>query len=388
MTELQKMQSMMQSRIDQLSVNDNVYWSVGDQIARSKFDAMGKLSNGVPTNFYFHDKEWAEYNWADSSSSSMEQLMIARAREIRHNNSYVRLSYSGGADSHTVLTAFKLAGVAPDEIYFWTMLGEYKTIFDNNFEINRAVIPYLPVIQSWFPKTKIRHINLNYDRYRALKLLDPSHAFFEISTGLRSFTTSLSLATFDDFDITPNAITISGSDKPRLDYINGHWYAWITDVGSMHAWGRNIEGFFQSADPTIYIKQCHAIKEYLKKQIPNLNRKAILQIQNSRESDIRQGINDALGRYTPFDRISLSRKQTQHRPGLGENGIKAYCLWRTIRNLPDGRDFLKQWEEIKSSFNKDTGYCPTIEVFGKFYNLDTGKIYTVDELFPNGWNLD
>lgn len=388
MTSYNSLQSIIRSRIEQISENNNVFWLCGDQIARSRYDAMCKLSAGLPTRFYFYEKEWAAADWTKPTSVSFDTLMRNRAKEIREKNDFVRISYSGGADSHTVLTAFRDAGVAPDEISFWTMLGEYKTIFNSNFEINRSVIPYLDVIQSWFPKAKIKHINVDYARFKALKMLKPDHAFFEIATGVRSFTTAASIATFDDFDIGPNTITISGGDKPRLDYINGNWYAWMTDIGSMHSWGNTVDAFFQSSDPTIYIKQCHAMKDYLLAKVPSLNRAEILKAQNSSKISDREDINNVLGRSAPFNTIAQSRKNTRLQPGLGENGIKSYCMWRTIRSLPDGHETLKQWEETKLSFLKDTGYCPTTGLFGKFYNLDTGKIYTVDELFPNGWNIE
>lgn len=385
------LQKSILTKLQKIEKNPEVFWQCSGAPVYSKFQAMRNLSAGMPTKFYFYDKPWSLANWTSSSTPSFEELLINRAIELRKKYQYVRLAYSGGADSHTALMAFKLAGLAPDEIYFWSMLGEHKSVFDTNFEINRAVVPYIDTIKEWFPSTKIRHLNLDYTKYRALKLLDPSHPAFEISTGLRSFTTSFSLAT-DNFEIGPNVITITGSDKPRLDFINGNWYAWLTDVGCMHAWGENVTGFFQSADPTLYIKQCHSLKDYLLTQLPRnepINRKQILKMQTADSIKERQNLNAAIGRFQPFNSVSMSRKRTSRPgPGQGENGIKAYCLWRTIRGLPDGKDFLKRWENIKVQFEHSTGYNPSIELFGKFYNLNTGEICTVDDLFPNGWNLN
>lgn len=383
-----ELQLMFMTRLALLEENPNVYWSCNGNPIRSKYKAMQNLNHGQATSFYFYDDQWAQADWSQPADATFEQLLIDRALEIRRKYDYVRIAYSGGADSHTALLAFKLAGVAPDEIYYWTMLDEYPAIFNNNFEAHRSVIPYLSTIQQWFPSTKIRHINLDYNRYRALKLLTPSHPAFEISTGLRSFTTGFSLAVFDDFDIGPSTITISGCDKPRLDYINGHWYAWLTDVGCMHSWGKNIEGFFTAENPELYIKQCHTLKEYIVKKFPDISRAGLLKLQTKADLNTRQEINTAIGRFPQFDIISMSPKHTKQKFKPGETGIKSYCLWRTIRSLDGGPEFLQRWQDIKQQFQDETGYYPDIEVFGKFYNLDTGSIHDVDELFPYGWHPD
>lgn len=382
------LQSMMLARLHKMEQSPSVYWLCSDRAVRSKFSAMTNLSQGRATGFYFYDNEWAAADWTCPTSLTFDQLLVERALELRKKHQLVRLAYSGGSDSHTALMAFRMAGVAPDEIYYWTMLGEHSSKFDNNFEITRAVTPYVSTIQQWFPDTKIRHINLDYDRYRALKLLDPSHSAFELSNGLRSLTTSLSLAAFEDFEIGPGIVTVTGSDKPRIDFINGHWYAWITDVGCGHAWGQGVEGFFQSADPTLYIKQCHAMKNFINTNLNDLTRKNIMRFQNHSDLSVRKSLNAALGRHQPFDLAAMSSKKTKVPFRLGEFSIKSYCLWRTIRSLDQGPEFLQKWQNIKQQFNDSTGYCPTVEVFGKFYNLNTGEIHTVDQLFPNGWNLD
>jgi len=385
---IQNLQTSMIARLHQLADNAHVYWVSNNHPIRSKFAAMKNLAAGQATSFYFFDQQWSRADWSKPSSDSFDNLLIQRAKEIRQNYSYVRLAYSGGSDSHTALMAFRMAGVAPDEIYFWSMLGEYPSKFDNNFEINRSVRPYVPIIQQWFPKTKIRHINLDYNRYRALKLLHPSHSAFEISTGLRSLTTSFSLAAFEDFAIGSNVVTITGSDKPRLDRINGQWYAWLTDLSCMHNWGQGVEGFFASENPALYIKQCHTLKNFLTHLLPQATRRQLLKIQTHGTLQHQQELNQSIGRYQPFDIIAMSRKQMKRQFWLGERGIKSYCLWRTIRARDGGPEFLQQWQRIKQQFKTETGFCPTVEMFGKFYNLDTGEIRTVDSLFPNGWHLN
>lgn len=387
----QELAPIIKSRLQQLEGNPDVYWDCNGQPVWTKYKAMKNLSAGQPTHFYCFDKQWAAADWTTPTDVDVDQLMINRAREIRHNNDFVRLNYSGGSDSHTVLTSFKMAGVAPDEIIFWTKLWNAKSFFDSNFEVDRAIIPYISTIQEWFPNVKIRHLDLDFNGVlNALRLLHPDHAGFEVASGIRSLTTLSGVASFDKLAIGPGTITVTGSDKPRLDYINGSWYTWISDVCSNHIWGKNIEGFFQSADPTIFIKQCHDMKNYLTTHLPVINRKSVFEFQASNASQAtRQTMNTLLGRKPAFNDSASSRKYSKRpAPGIGEVTNKAVFLYRTLQRTPGGIEFLKEWEKIKQRFNDETGYCPTIEVFGKFYNLDTGEISTVDELFPNGWHIN
>ena len=385
----QELQSMMTARSSQLEGNPDVYWDCNGQPVWTKYKAMQNLSAGQPTQFYCFDQQWAAADWTMPTNIAVDQLMIDRALEIRRNNDFVRVAYSGGADSHSILTAFRLAGVAPDEIVFWTALAEHKVFFNNNFEIERAVIPYLSILREWFPKTKIRHLNYDFGgKLNAFKLLHPDNIAFEITAGLRSISLVACVTAFEELTIGPGITTISGSDKPRLDYINGNWYAWISDLGSAMVWGRGNEGFFQHKDPTMFIKQCHDMKHFLIKQLSTINRQNVFAFQASKaDLATRRDINHMLGRHLPFNDSVNSRKLSKRPPqGLGELHSKAALLYRALKRIKGGPEFLSAWEDTKQQFKTETGYCPTVAVFGKFYNLDTGEIHSVDELFPTGWN--
>ncbi len=386
--EISNLQKSILSRLRQQEIDHNVHWLCNGQPVFTKFQAMTNLSHGQPTSFYFFDQSWAQADWSRASSTSFQDLLIERALQIRRRYSYVRLAYSGGSDCHTALMAFKMAGVAPDEIYTYTMVGEAPALFNDDFELLKGVFPFWSTLQQWFPNTKLQRLNIDYDWYRAFKLLDVDHSAYEISTGLRSLNTAGLLSLFDHMPLGPDICTVSGSDKPRLDYINNNWYVWFTDVGCCHAWGNSVEPFFQSADPALFIKQAHMLKNFIKSQLPELTRKKIYQFQAQGTIAMRQACNDALGRYRTFDPVVVSPKYSKQKFRVGERGLKAYCLWRKIRHLSGGPEFLSHWEQTKQDFKNRTGYCPTVEVFGKFYNLDTGEIHTVDDLFPRGWSLD
>ena len=384
----QELQPIILSRLQQLEGNPDVYWSGDSKPVWTKYQAMKNVSAGMAVNFYCFDEQWATADWSTPTERSVNELLIERAKDIRRNNNFVRVAYSGGADSHTVLTSFKMAGVAPDEIVFWTWGHKLKSFFNSNFEIDRAVIPYLPTIQQWFPKAKIIQLDIDIEILQALRSLHPDHSVFELSAGFRSMCSAGAIGLFDQLALDSNIITVTGSDKPRLDYINGQWYAWITDISSNHVWGKNIDGFFQSTDPTIFIRQCHDLKNYLVKHLPVINRNTVLVSQASTQNQAtRRVINQVLGRHLPFNDSVNSRKLSKRpAPGIGEEHSKAVLFYRTVKRTSNGNQLLAEWEKCKQQFKTETGHCPTINIFGKFYNLDTGEIRFVDELFPTGWN--
>lgn len=384
----QELQATMLLRLNQMEGNPHAYWSCNDQPVWTKYKAMKNLHNGMATHFYYYDKEWGAADWSQPVDTNIRDLLIERAREIRRNNDYVRITYSGGADSHTVLTSFKDAGVAPDEIVFYTWEWGRQSFFNSNYEIDAAVIPFVHTIQEWFPTAKIYHLDFDFELIRGLRLLHPDVFGFELGTGIRSMSSAGAVAAFDQLPIGDGTITITGSDKPRLDYIKGNWYTWFTDVSALHVWGKNVEGFFQSGDPTIFIKQSHLMKDYLLSQLPTINRQSVLAFQAWNASkEIRKNINTSLGRSLPFNDNATSRKLSKRpAPGLSEGHSKAAILYRMLQRVPGGTELLDKWELIKKQFETETGYCPTVNVFSKFYNLDTGNACSVDELFPNGWN--
>jgi len=315
-------------------------------------------------------------------------LLIERAKAIRHRNQFVRIWYSGGADSHTVLKSFELAGLAPDEIVFNTWCHRPGSFFNNNFELDRAVIPYIDQLKQWFPGTRIIQGNIDLALLRALRGLHTDYPTFALEAGVRSQPICGVSALFDQLAMGPGIVNITGSDKPRLDLINGQWYAWGTDTSMLHSWGKYVEGFFQSSDPTIFIRQCHDMKNYLTKNLSVINRQTVLGSQVYKQDQYtRRAVNRALGRHQPFDNSANARKWSKRpAPGIGETHPKAVLLYRELQRTPEGPELLAEWERRKKQFATETGYCPTVDVFGRFYNLDTGEIHTVDQLFPQGWH--
>jgi len=375
------------NRLNHMSNSNHAYWICDQQTVLSRPDALQKLKRGSSAKFSLHEDLWAQADW--SRPEKLSPRLVARARDIRSKYDYVRVAYSGGVDSHAILSAFRSAGVAPDEIFFWTFLNQVPTRFSTNYELHRSVVAYIDVLKQWFPNTKFTNLDFNFDQLLALRSL-PGHVnpFSVYGSGVRTLPTALALCCFRDFDIQ-NSITLTGADKPRIDYINGEWYCYFIDTACIDTWGNRVEGFFLGSDPAIHISQCHAIKNLIQAQ-GLTSRREIMAFQNSKIPKVRHAINQALERPAPFDDIVIVGKKTTRlcKSDPSESQPKIYLLNRTLRTSVVGQQILDAWKRSKAEFVQYTGLDHNTSVFGNFYNLNTGKVYTVDQLFPNGWNLD
>ena len=237
----------------------NIYWEYAGTRYRSKFRALDAANgNYKEITFYCHESDdFNNYNWSIEPTPSLKELQLQRALQLRDTYPYLKLWFSGGADSTTVLNTFLDNNIHLDEIcvYRYAMDND----FDNNlgeYEVNTYTLPYLKKLQHHLPKTKIKIIHNGKDYYD--KLLSNDKWFFTKST------MSLRHTYLPKINGT-NFCNILGCSDPWVTYDKGKWYheLWDTSEGEYSSL-RNIELFFTSADmPDLHAKQCHIVKNYL-----------------------------------------------------------------------------------------------------------------------------
>ena len=148
--------------------NPGVYWLVGGKRYNRKADAVIASShNKLDITFNYFNDEFSQFDWLEEPDESFEELAIQRAHQLRDSHKYLRLWYSGGADSHTTLQAFLRANIYIDEI----VMVRTSPIddFDSEAcrETNLRSIPYIKSIQHIIPKTKISFVNITAKQYLA-----------------------------------------------------------------------------------------------------------------------------------------------------------------------------------------------------------------------------
>ena len=86
----------------------NLYWEYAGTRYRSKFRALDAANgNYKGITFRIHESEdFDNYTWSIEPTPSLKELQKQRALQLRDSYPYLKLWFSGGADSTTVLNTF------------------------------------------------------------------------------------------------------------------------------------------------------------------------------------------------------------------------------------------------------------------------------------------
>ena len=238
----------------------NSYWEYAGTRYKNKFRAID-AANGKYKRITYHaynDPAFNNYPWSVEPTPSIKEIQKQRALQLRDTYTYLKLWFSGGNDSTTVLNSFLENNIHIDEICVYTY--SFDNDVENNlgdYEINTYTLPYLKKLQYYIPKTKIKIIHHGKDYYD--KYLSDKWFFTRSTLSMRH--------TYIPKINGKNFCNIIGSADPMVTYNNGKWYGeiWDTDGAELASY-RNIEFFFTSINmPELHAKQCHLVKNYLTK---------------------------------------------------------------------------------------------------------------------------
>lgn len=147
----------------------------------SKIEAcIYATKQGKTVEWIFNNDVFSNHDWKIEPEETLDQLYDKRARELREMYDYLIISYSAGADSHNLLSAFLRQGLTVDEIIVNTMSKgneNYSVISSSNFSSKNSpasehvlqAIPRLREISNNYPGIKITVIDLTdylFDSFR------------------------------------------------------------------------------------------------------------------------------------------------------------------------------------------------------------------------------
>ena len=239
-------------------MSDQHYWEVNGIAYDNKFQAIqaadGKMSKVSFKGFspeFFSDKYWKQ-----EPTQSFEELLKERCQQLRDTYSYIRMMYSGGCDSTTMLNAFIRNGIHIDEI------NAYRFSLDNNFdnssniEINNHLIPYFNELRKQLPKTKFTVSDYGKEYFEPIMNED----WF----ALRSTTSLRYFHNYELLDNAANFCNLYGELTPSLIFNNNKWYALFTDsTFREYLVLKNLEFFYSSSDlPALHAKQTYMLKNF------------------------------------------------------------------------------------------------------------------------------
>jgi len=236
------------------------YWEYAGTRYQNKFRAI-EASRGnvkdISFTLFENSPSFTEFDWSIEPQTSLNELMKERALQLRDKYKYLKLFYSGGHDSHTVLNTFLKNNIHVDEIVVYRFAG--NNTFEANlgdYEILDYTLPYLKSIQNTkLAKTKITVYDYGYE-------------YYDKYLGEKWFYTK------NNFTVRHNYIprirgknfcNIFCSNDPEVAFENGRWYAdfWDSSIEELVGFN-NIEMFYTSPDlPELHSKQCHLQKHLM-----------------------------------------------------------------------------------------------------------------------------
>lgn len=209
------------------------YYICNGKIFSSKIEAcIYSTKIQKPIKWIFNDSVFDHFDWSVEPEESLDELYDRRSREIREKYDYVILSYSGGADSHNILTSFLRQNLHIDEIIVNVYEKANKLYVDNasikdswNYgaEYKLQIYPRLEEIRNRCPKTKITVVDMSDTMFNTLKSAgDASWIMDKRETLNVSGLTRYNYVWFKDikknFDKDKKIILILGEGKP-MTYI-------------------------------------------------------------------------------------------------------------------------------------------------------------------------
>lgn len=258
------------------------YYVVGDKIFYNKPQALVQSSQcGSFPEWNFNRAVFDHYHWSVEPATDILTLYKLRAQQLRDRYDYIRLEFSGGADSTSAMYAFVNNGIHLDEIVFrYPKLGEkgvsedpFNTKPENTLsEYRYAARPLLDWVSVHSPRTKITFhdytenlLTSRHDEswvYLTRDYFQPGHIFKHVLAGTDQHRRLL--------DGGKKLCVLYGIDKPKVCIRDKKWYLYFMDIQASVA-NPDLEGYTNACNeyfywtpdlPDILAKQAHMVKNW------------------------------------------------------------------------------------------------------------------------------
>ena len=356
------------------------YFTAGEHFkSYSQFETQeyaAKTGNKVEWNF--NDEFFSTIDWTAEPTESLKELYAERVRQLRNKYDYIVLYFSGGSDSHNILSAFYDNNIYLDEILtYHTYEGEKDKLTKNAnmVEITLAAVPEANRYIEKFPTTVHRIVDISTliqdywkDNINDLKFnfiyysnfyVTPHHTVAsELPTILPEYQRLI--------DSGKRVCFIHGNDKPNIRYENKKWFYVFRSNGidSSYTIRRQIEKapfddvlFYWDPDAwKIIVKQAHTVRNYLYKNHHIVKQAFRGEFQNTPMEDI-SGLNFN-NNLIPMDVIKNAVYPYWRNDiiDIGKTPVSLYGIknqWWTKSNLPGAKEHIAGIKHIAQHIGAD-----------------------------------
>jgi hypothetical protein len=115
-------------------MTSNGFYTVGEHTYTDKIYALIEASSkNAPIEWHYYDDIFSSINTTALGSKNLKDLYKQRAIQLREKYDYLILNYSGGSDSHNILTAFLQNNIKLDCVFVaWHMKFTDKNLYTVN----------------------------------------------------------------------------------------------------------------------------------------------------------------------------------------------------------------------------------------------------------------
>ena len=141
------------------------FYTVGDIKTYSKIEALElQKRTGHFPQWNFNNEIFSQQDWTIEPSLDLWEIYKQRARQIRESYDYVVLMYSGGSDSHNLISAWLEADCKIDEIATqWNYAGTNDKQSFWNDEITTVALPIVEALKNHGLEFKFRLLDVSQD---------------------------------------------------------------------------------------------------------------------------------------------------------------------------------------------------------------------------------
>ena len=279
-----------------IRIFDDSYWFCNFSKFKNKFQAFAEVNNQSHlVQFYYANSVFENLEWTREPSQSWKQMLVQRAHQIREDFEYIRMWYSGGSDSQTMLDVFLEEKIHIDEIccHLVSPIDDFSSY--NNLEQNQVAIPFLEHIKNSIPKTKITINRLGRKHFDCVFTENWLYDNFDMSMIQDQPDSLYKSDIVQELDCT--FCDLQGGDKPVLLKENDNYFCLMVDeTFAPRINSKYVEEFFTSPNfPQLHLKQCHMLINYLKEKYPN-HASGVVDVQLRKEAEQQTGTRNPLYR--------------------------------------------------------------------------------------------
>ena len=356
------------------------HYKTNDIFFRSKFAAIDEFEKNKKSLVLETPDTYDTFDFTIEPKADLKILLRDEAQKVREENDYVRLFYSGGADSHAVLNAFVDNAIKIDEIVCFR--SGFKTA---DFEIDNFAKPYIESIKNKLKNTKINILTPSKEDYKKWYDKDWTIKYFD-----HKFASTVAFFRLMDqpYDFNDGAINIKGKDKPKIVRHSGKLYTYLSD--SISETEHDIYHFLLE-NPVILSKQCHLLIKQFKNNTQIFNNFFQTIDSQDKANDIIYNSTHKLPAKQKHYFNPKARLQLNGRDIFYVNEKDRLSLLEAVDSCPE---ILNRWidgvDKLANSrfskwFNHGRPEFGTTGILSKFFCLTDGTVTTVDNLYPTGF---